>query len=484
MHSTNIIPFNLNDMRRIRQLHFIGIGGAGMSGIAEVLLTLGYQITGSDLKTSGVTQRLSRLGATIFIGHRAEQIHDADAVVISSAVNNLNPEVQAARLARIPIVPRAEMLAELMRFRYGIAVAGTHGKTTTTSLVASILAEAELDPTFIIGGRLNSTGANARLGKGRYLVAEADESDASFLYLQPMLAVVTNIDADHMATYNNDFNRLRQTFVEFLHHLPFYGLAVLCLDDVEIRGILPQVTRQIRTYGIHPQADIRATDIRHVANHTYFNLHYSETNEPLAVVLNLPGQHNVLNALASFAVATELNISHATILKALAKFQGIARRFQITEGITPDGQQLLLIDDYAHHPQEIAATMAAARAGWPERRLIVVFQPHRYSRTRDCFADFVKILSQADILILTQVYPAGEEIINDANGLALSEAIRATEKTQPIFIEHLDELPLCLQQTVQDLDLVLIMGAGDIGALAAQLPTILFNTNKRAEQNG
>lgn len=478
------MEYSHNRMGRTRRLHFIGIGGAGMSGIAEVLITLGYEITGSDLKDSLITKRLSTMGAKIFVGHRAEQVQGVDAVVVSSAVSAHNPEVLAAKLARIPIVPRAEMLAELMRFRYGIAVAGTHGKTTTTSLIASILAEADLDPTFVIGGRLNSAGANARLGKGRYLVAEADESDASFLYLQPMLAVVTNIDADHMATYDNDFNRLRQTFVEFLHHLPFYGLAVLCLDDAETRALIPQVTRQVYTYGTHSDADVRATDIRHVEGRSFFNLHITtslvgEAGIGGAVVLNLPGHHNVLNALAAITVAATLDIPKCAILQALANFQGIGRRFQTATGVTPDGKRLLLVDDYAHHPQEIAATMAAARAGWPGRRLVIAFQPHRYSRTKDCFADFVKILSQTDVLLLTQVYAAGEESSEGADGLALTQAIAAASAIQPLFVKQLGDLPLMLQQITQDLDVVLILGAGDIGALATRLPTMLFDHNGR-----
>jgi UDP-N-acetylmuramate--alanine ligase len=463
-------------MGRIHRLHFVGIGGAGMSGIAEVMLNLGYQVSGSDLKAGAVTRRLAALGARIHIGHRGENLQDADAVVVSSAVHDSNPEVQAARAGRVPVVPRAEMLAELMRFHYGIAVAGTHGKTTTTSLVASLLAEAGLDPTFVIGGRLNSAGANARLGSSAYLVAEADESDASFLYLQPMLAVVTNIDADHMATYGNDFNRLRGTFIEFLHHLPFYGLAVLCTDDEEVRSLVPLVTRPVRTYGTRPEADVRAADIRRDGPRTHFKVQWAGRPAPLEVTLNLPGHHNVLNALASITVALELGVEEPAILAALRGFQGIGRRFQVVAGITPDGRRLMLVDDYAHHPREIAATLAAARDGWPGRRLVLAFQPHRYSRTKDCFEDFVQVLSQVDLLLLADVYPAGEEPIPGADGRSLSRAIRARGAVEPVFLEPLAELPEILGRLVQDDDLVLTLGAGDIGGLAARLPGLLLAT--------
>jgi UDP-N-acetylmuramate--alanine ligase len=460
----------LQPMGRVRRLHFVGIGGAGMSGIAEVLCNLGYQVSGSDLKESAVTRRLAALGVTTLIGHRAEHVTGCDAVVVSSAVNEANPEWRAARAARIPVVPRAEMLAELMRFRYGIAVAGTHGKTTTTSLVASVLAEAGLDPTFVIGGRLNSAGANARLGSGRYLVAEADESDASFLYLQPTVAVVTNIDADHMATYGNNFNRLRATFVEFLHHLPFYGLAVLCTDDEELRSLAPMISRPVRTYGTRPDADLRAEAIRQSGHQTHFVAVSEALPEPLEISLNLPGRHNVLNALASICVALELGLPADPIRQALAGFQGIGRRFQVQEGRTPDGRGLMLVDDYAHHPREIGATLAAARDGWPERRLVVVFQPHRYSRTKDCFEDFVQVLSQADLLLLAEVYPAGEEPIPGADGRSLSRAIRTRGEVEPVFVDPLGELPEILDRLLEDGDLVLTLGAGDIGTLALHLP--------------
>ena len=366
------------------------------------------------------------------------------------------------------------MLAELMRFRYGIAVAGTHGKTTTTSLVASLLAEGGLDPTFVIGGRLNSAGANARLGGGRYLVAEADESDASFLYLQPMLAVVTNIDADHMGTYGNDFNRLRSTFIEFLHHLPFYGLAVLCVDDEEVRSLLPMVTRKVRSYGTREGADVRALDIRQEGHFTHFTVACEGLRAPLPVTLNLPGRHNVLNALAAIAIALELGVEQAAIQRALRGFQGIGRRFQVSEGESADGRRLMLVDDYAHHPREVAATLAAVREGWPRRRLVLVFQPHRYSRTQEQFEDFVQVLSQADLLLLTEVYPAGEEPIPGADGRSLSRAIRTRGEVEPVFVEPLDDLPGVLQRLLQDGDVVLTLGAGNIGAMAARLPRALL----------
>jgi UDP-N-acetylmuramate--alanine ligase len=461
-------------MGRIRRVHFVGIGGAGMSGIAEVLLNLGYAVSGSDLQQSAVTMRLNALGARVFVGHRPENVQRCDAVVTSSAVNEGNPEVAAARKGRIPVVPRAEMLAELMRFRYGIAVAGTHGKTTTTSLVASLLAEAGLDPTFVIGGRLNSAGANARLGSGRFLVAEADESDASFLYLQPMMAVVTNIDADHMSTYGNDFNRLRSTFVEFLHHLPFYGLAVLCVDDEVVHALVPTVTRPVRTYGTLESADIRALDIRQEGHLTHFSVAADDFDEPLQVTLNLPGRHNVLNALAAISVALELGVDAQPIQRALLGFQGIGRRFQVTEGKTADGRRLMLVDDYAHHPREIEATLESARKGWPRRRLVLVFQPHRYSRTKEQFEDFVQVLSQVDLLLLTEVYPAGEEPVPGADGRSLSRALRTRGEVEPVFVEPLEDLPAVLERLVLDDDLVLTLGAGSIGAMAADLPKKLL----------
>ncbi|MCU7857261.1 MAG: UDP-N-acetylmuramate--L-alanine ligase [Candidatus Thiodiazotropha sp. (ex Lucinoma borealis)] len=459
-----------NSMGRMRHIHFVGIGGAGMSGIAEVMINLGYQVTGSDQRESNVTSRLTRLGAEVKLGHKQEHVSNADAVVISSAVQEDNPEVEAARDARIPVVPRAEMLAEIMRFHYGIAVAGTHGKTTTTSLVTSILAEAGLDPTFVIGGRLNSAGANARLGEGEYLVAEADESDASFLYLQPMLAVVTNIDADHMATYGGDFNRLRNTFLEFLHHLPFYGRAVMCIADDEVRNLLPEITRPMTTYGFSDDADVWAEGVTSDGLKTHFTLHAEALTAPFQVTLNLPGRHNVLNALAAICVAMELNIESDSIQNALQNFAGIGRRFQTKGDCQMGDRQVMLVDDYAHHPREIAATLAAVRDGWPERRLLLAFQPHRYSRTQEQFEDFVQVLSKADLLVLSEVYAAGEEPIQGATGRDLSRAIRIRGQVDPVFIEPLEELPDLLQGLIKDGDIVLTLGAGSIGAIAAELP--------------
>ncbi|MBL3589117.1 MAG: UDP-N-acetylmuramate--L-alanine ligase [gamma proteobacterium endosymbiont of Lamellibrachia anaximandri] len=459
-----------DSMGRMRRIHFVGIGGAGMSGIAEVMVNLDYAVSGSDQRESAVTRRLAGLGAQIFIGHAAEQVKDCDAVVISSAVKADNPEVQAAREWRIPVVPRAEMLAEIMRFHYGIAVAGTHGKTTTTSLVASVLGEAGLDPTFVIGGRLNSAGANAQLGEGDYLVAEADESDASFLYLQPMLAVVTNIDADHMSTYGGDFDRLRGAFLEFLHHLPFYGLAVLCIDDAEVRGLLPEITRRVRTYGFSEDADVRAVKVTQEGAITSFGLECEGWNQDLRVTLNMPGRHNVLNALAAITVALELGVEEASIQRALQNFQGIGRRFQTSGDCLVGNRRVMFVDDYAHHPSEIAATLAAVRAGWPERRLVLSFQPHRYTRTQEQFEDFVQVLSQADVLLLTEVYAAGEAPIQGADGRALSRAVRVRGQVDPVFVEPLEELPEVLAGLLQEGDIVLTLGAGSIGAIAADLP--------------
>jgi UDP-N-acetylmuramate--alanine ligase len=466
-------PVQPDSMRRIQCAHFVGIGGAGMGGIAEVLLNLGYRVSGSDLRENAVTRRLARQGARIWIGHDAAHVASCDVVVVSSAVNEDNPEVKAARERRIPVVPRAEMLAEIMRFRYGIAVAGTHGKTTTTSLVASLLAEAGLDPTFVIGGRLNSADSHARLGAGRYLVAEADESDASFLYLQPMLAVVTNIDADHLSTYEGDFQRLRQTFVEFLHHLPFYGLAVLCLDDPNVREVLPEMTRQVRSYGIDADdADIRALNIRQQGKQMHFEVHQAE-HAVLNVVLNLPGRHNVLNALAAVAVARELGVDDETVQQALETFAGIGRRFQINGELSIADGSVLFIDDYGHHPREIAATLEAVRNGWPERRLVVVFQPHRYSRTLDLFDDFARVLADADVLLVSEVYAAGEAPISGADGRALCRAVRGRGRVDPIFVQEVEDLPAVLTDLLQAGDLVLTLGAGSIGAVAAALPEAL-----------
>lgn len=470
-------------MGRMRHLHFVGIGGSGMNGIAQVMLNLGYEISGSDLADNLATQRLREQGARIYLGHAPENVQDADAVIISSAVTGANPEVVAAQAARIPVVPRAEMLAEIMRFRYGIAVAGTHGKTTTTSLIASLLIEGGLDPTFVIGGRLNAAGSYARLGTGEVLVAEADESDASFLYLQPMMAVVTNVDRDHMATYGGQFSQLQDAFVEFLHHLPFYGLAILCIDDDEVRKLLPRVTRQVVTYGTHPEADLRATQIRHTGQSSHFVVTRAGTAsgvaaaptlqdgspEPFEVTLNMPGEHNVLNALAAIAVALEMGVSTESIRRALGEFQGIGRRFQVYSGCEYSGNSFLLVDDYGHHPREIEATLRAVREGWPGRRLVLVFQPHRYSRTHDAFDDFVKVLSEPDLLLLTEVFAAGEKPIADADGRALSRAVRARGQIDPVFVEALEELPEVLGAVIRDNDMVLMMGAGDIGQMAAQL---------------
>jgi len=456
-------------MRRIARVHFVGIGGVGMSGIAEVLHTLGYQVTGSDLKDGAAARRLRGLGVQVYVGHAATQVEGADVVVTSSAVSRENPEVARARELRIPVVPRAEMLAELMRFRQGIAVAGTHGKTTTTSLIASVLAEGGLDPTFVIGGRLNSAGAHARLGAGRYLVAEADESDASFLHLLPVVAVVTNIDADHMETYGGDFDRLRGAFLEFLHRLPFYGLAVVCVDDPVLRGLAPEVSRPLLTYGLEPTADLYANGIRQDGLRTRFQAIRQATGETLEVVLNLPGRHNVLNALAAIAVGRELGVPADAVCRALEAFEGIGRRFQLYGDLETPAGRVLLVDDYGHHPREIAATLQAARASWPDRRLVVAFQPHRFTRTRDLFDDFAQILCEVDVLLLLEVYAAGEAPIPGVDSRALARAIRARGRVEPIFVADTADLPRALGGVVLAGDVVLTLGAGDIGAVSAQL---------------
>ena len=466
---------------RTRHIHLIGIGGTGMCGIAEVLINLDYIVSGSDLKPNKATERLAAMGATIKFGHAASNIDQADVVVISSAINQDNAELRAAQDKRIPVVPRAEMLAELMRFRYGIAVAGTHGKTTTTSLVASLLAQAGLDPTFVIGGLLNSAGTNARLGAGQYLVAEADESDASFLYLQPMISIVTNIDADHMSTYGGSFDRLKQTFVEFLHHLPFYGVAMLCIDDPEVQNIVPDVSRNFKTYGLSEGADFRALNINQKGHVTSFDVKLPGRTALLRVKLNLPGNHNVLNALAAIAVAVELEIDEQTILSGLEKFQGIGRRFQDYGELKTPGGSILLVDDYAHHPRELAATIKGARAGWPHRRLVVAFQPHRYSRTRDLFDDFVQVLANVDVLVLTEVYPAGEKPIDGADAHALSRAIRARGKIDPVLINDVQNLGEELQHILKDGDVLLTLGAGNIGAIASGLPAQFKKSLEQAE---
>ncbi|MGA9852166.1 MAG: UDP-N-acetylmuramate--L-alanine ligase [Gammaproteobacteria bacterium] len=462
-------------MRRIRRIHFVGIGGAGMGGIAEVLINLGYHVSGSDLRENTITRRLAGLGAQVMLGHCVENLADTDVVVISSAVTENNVEVVAAHARRIPVVRRAEMLAELMRFRFGIAVAGTHGKTTTTSLVASVLSEGGLDPTFVIGGRLISAGVNARLGTGRYLVAEADESDASFLYLQPLVAVVTNIDADHLGTYGGDFTRLRGTFIEFLHHLPFYGLAVLCLDDAEVRHILPNVARPVVTYGLNEPADFRASEIRREGHKTHFKAWKPGQDAPLEMTLNLAGRHNVLNALAAMAVAHDIGIGDNAIWKAFAGFQGVGRRFQIHGDIKTPAGTVMLVDDYGHHPRELAATLEAAREGWPSRRLVAAFQPHRYTRTRDLFEDFAEVLSHADALLLLEVYAAGEAPIAGADSRALARSIRNRGRVDPVFVAQSQDLPDALLDVLRDGDLLLTLGAGDIGAMAAELPQRLSN---------
>ncbi len=452
----------------VKRVHFVGIGGAGMSGIAEVLTNLKFDVSGSDSVESPNTRRLRDMGAQVHIGHDAALIQHADVVVISSAVKESNPEVAAARAAKIPVIPRAEMLGELMRLQHGIAIAGTHGKTTTTSLVASVLAQGGLDPTFVIGGRLNSAGANARLGRGEYLVAEADESDASFLHLQPYMAIVTNIDADHMDTYGGDFSRLKQAFVEFLHNLPFYGLAVLCIDDPVVRAIIPQVHKPVRTYGVSADAQVRATDITQDGLQMRFTVQLPGSDIGVPITLNHPGQHNVLNALAAIAVAHELHVPQGAIQEGLANFGGIGRRFQMNGKVAIKGGDILLVDDYGHHPRELAVTIEAARAGWPQRRLVVAFQPHRYTRTRDLFDDFCTVLGDLDLVVITEVYAAGETPIAGADGRALCRSIRA-RGAQPIFVEKVEELPLRLKDILKPNDLLLTLGAGNIGQVAANL---------------
>lgn len=460
-------------MRRINCVHFVGIGGSGMSGIAEVMLSLGYRIQGSDIRANAQVERLRGLGATVYIGHAASNIRDADAVVVSSAVDERNPEVAAARELLMPVVPRAEMLAELMRFRYSIAVAGTHGKTTTTSLVASVLGEGGLDPTFVIGGRLKSADSNARLGQGEYLVAEADESDASFVHLKPMLAIVTNIDADHMSTYGGDIARLRKGFIRFLHNLPFYGLAVLCTDDPGVNEILADVGRSILTYGIGTDADVRARNVTFSRGRSNFTVERRNTDENLDICLQLPGLHNVRNALAAIAVAGELQVSDQAVVAALEKFEGIDRRFQNHGDIRTRHGKVMHVDDYGHHPTEIAATVAAARSGWPDRRLVLVFQPHRFTRTRDLLDDFATVLSEVDVLVVMEVYAAGEAHIAGADGRAIARAVRGRGGVEPVFVESLEQLPQVLDGLINDGDLLLTMGAGDIGAFAAGLSNVL-----------
>lgn len=455
---------------KIKHLHFIGIGGSGMSGIAEVLLNLGYHVSGSDLAENASAKRLKTLGATVVIGHVASNIAGADVVVISSAVKADNPEVVAAKAARVPVVPRAIMLAELMRFKQGIAIAGTHGKTTTTSLISHVLGEAGLDPTCVIGGRLNSIGTNARLGQGEYLVAEADESDASFLYLQPIMAVVTNIDQDHMETYEHDFSKLKNAFVEFLEHLPFYGLAVLCADDANVREIMSRLSKPTLTYGLSEHAELRAVNIKAVNAQMHFTAISARDKKVMDIVLNLPGLHNVANALSVIAIAREIGVSDEHIVRGLASFAGVGRRFQRYGEIgIAAGGSYTLIDDYGHHPVEMAATLAAAKGAFPGRRVLLAFQPHRYTRTRDLFEDFVKVLSTADELVLADVYPAGETPIVAADGRALTRAIRVVGKVEPLFVNTVDEIADAVESRVRDGDVVITMGAGSVGGVAPRL---------------
>ncbi|MBK8116949.1 MAG: UDP-N-acetylmuramate--L-alanine ligase [Candidatus Accumulibacter sp.] len=456
---------------KVKNIHFVGIGGAGMSGIAEVLANLGFSVSGSDLAESSTTRRLASLGVRIMIGHAAANVDAAEAVVVSSAVKSDNPEVLAARRRKVPVVPRAQMLAELMRLKQGIAVAGTHGKTTTTSLVASILAEGGMDPTFVIGGRLNAAGANARLGSGDFLVAEADESDASFLLLSPVISIVTNIDADHMETYGHDFSRLKQAFVDFLQRLPFYGVAVLCADDANVREVMPLVSKQIVSYGFDASANIYAENLTAVAGQMHFDcVRVNGSVSRLPVILNLPGRHNVLNALAAIAVANELGIADAAIVKALGEFRGVGRRFQRYGDLAlPGGGHCTLVDDYGHHPVEMRATLTAARGAFPGRRLLLAFQPHRYTRTRDCFEDFVKVLSGVDALVLTEVYAAGEQPIVAADARALARAVRVAGKVEPVFVEAIADLPQAILDAARDGDVVMTMGAGSIGAIPGKL---------------
>jgi UDP-N-acetylmuramate--alanine ligase len=475
----------------IKHIHFVGIGGVGMSGIAEILFNLGYVISGSDQADSATLQRLGSLGIQTYIGHATRHVDGADAVVTSTAVQADNPEVLAARDKRIPVVPRALMLAELMRLKTGIAIAGTHGKTTTTSLVASVLAEADLDPTFVIGGRLNSAGANARLGKGDHIVVEADESDASFLNLLPVMAVVTNIDADHMETYGHDFGRLKQAFVDFLHKMPFYGTAILCTDDAAVRSIVPQVTCPVTSYGFEEGAEVRAVDVRAVDGQMHFTVQRRNgvVLPDLSVVLNLPGRHNVLNALSAIAVAVELNIADDAVQRALANFKGVGRRFQrYGEQSVPAAQgggNFTLIDDYGHHPVEMAATLAAARGAFPGRRVLLAFQPHRFTRTRDCFDDFVKVIAQADAVLLAEVYAAGEAPIVAADGRSLARALRVAGRIEPVFVDDITTLPQAIVDNVRAGDVVLCMGAGSIGAVSAKVVSLLlYKEHTMQEEKG
>lgn len=479
--NNNLKTGRIPEMRRVRCIHFVGIGGAGMGGIAEVLLNEGYQITGSDIGENQVVKRLTKLGAKIFIGHQASNVESASVIVVSTAIDSNNPELEAAKASRIPIVRRAEMLAELMRFRHGIAIAGTHGKTTTTSLIASIFAEGQLDPTFVIGGLLNSAGTNARLGSSRYLVAEADESDASFLHLQPMVAVITNIDEDHMDTYQGDFEKLKDTYIEFLHNLPFYGLAVVCIDNPVVRELLPRISRQVITYGFSLDADVRAVNYQQDGRISSFTVEV-DNEESFDMSVNLPGQHNVLNALAGVAVAKDEGVANESIAKALSEFAGIGRRFEQLSNFSTSAGEMVLVDDYGHHPSEVKATIIAMKRGWPDKRLVMVFQPHRYSRTRDLFEDFVEVLSEVDCLLLLDVYAAGEPHIATADSKSLARSIRQRGQVEPIYISDVNKLPELLATQLQDNDMVITQGAGNIGVLARTLAEHpLLHINKEGQ---
>ena len=466
---SDVSSYRVPEMGRVRRIHFVGIGGAGMSGIAEVLLNTGYEISGSDVQTSATTARLERMGAHITIGHSAKALRGADVVVASSAIGDDNPEVVAAHAQRIPVIARAEMLGELMRYRHGIAIAGTHGKTTTTSLVTSIFQAADRDPTFVIGGLLKSAGTNAKLGDSRVIIVEADESDASFLSLQPMLAVITNIDMDHMSTYAHDYAQLERTFVAFAQRLPFYGSAVVCLDDDNLRRILQDISRPLITYGFHEQADYRAQDLRSDGLSWRFTAQRPDGHPDLAIELSIPGEHNVRNALAAIAVATDEGIDDAAIVAGLADFHGVGRRFEVTEDVVFDARRITLVDDYGHHPTEVAAVLATARRVWPERRLVMAYQPHRYSRTRDLFDDFVRVLSEPDALLLVDVYAAGEAPIAGADGKALCRGLRQRGAVEPVFARDCDEAMALLPSLLREDDVVIVQGAGNVNQLSAQL---------------
>jgi UDP-N-acetylmuramate--alanine ligase len=472
-------PIKIPEMRRVRRIHFVGIGGAGMGGIAEVLLNEGYQISGSDIGENQVVTRLTALGADITIGHAEENIVGASVIVVSTAIKADNPELLNAQKLRIPVVRRAEMLAELMRFRHGVAIAGTHGKTTTTSLIASIFAEGDLDPTFVIGGLLNSAGTNARLGLSRYLIAEADESDASFLHLQPMVSVITNIAEDHMETYQGDFEKLKDTYIEFLHNLPFYGLAVVCIDNDVVRELIPRMGRQVITYGFSDDADVRAINFYQKGGISHFTVQRTGFAD-IDMSVNLPGQHNVLNALASIAVATDEGVKDEAIVSALAKFAGIGRRFEQLAKLSTENGEMVLVDDYGHHPREVQATIKAMRNGWPEKRLVMVFQPHRYSRTRDLYEDFVDVLSEVDCLFLLDVYAAGETPISSADSKSLARSIRQRGQIEPVYVGDTDKLAQLLNAQLQEGDMVITQGAGNIGTIARNIiKSPLLNYSKK-----